>query len=347
MKKKKKIGDVCEIKFGKRIKRNEVEAESEYTGIKYPCYGGGDISFYMKEFNREGKNIIISRFGVSEKCVRIINGKFWLNDSGFTVHSNDEKKILTDYLGYYCYIVLQSKIFDISMGACQKNLQVDEFKNIEIPIPSLAIQETIVEQLDVLNSNIETCKKNVEEIRKIIKYYIDCQIKNEKAEEKTLGQISKIKYGGSKISKDEGEYPLYAGGVDFIKCINEYNVDKNTIIISRSGSAGYVNITFKKSFIANYGYYLDLQSEINAKYLYYYLKTYETVIRSLAKGTGQPNLNREDLKLVKVKIPSKDKQKKIVEYCDNLSNIITNIEQQIKNDKDLMKQIMNSYLNQK
>ncbi len=43
----------------------------------------------MNKYNREGLNIIISRFGVSENCVRIINDKIWLNDSGMTLHVNN------------------------------------------------------------------------------------------------------------------------------------------------------------------------------------------------------------------------------------------------------------------
>ena len=53
----------------------------------------------MDKFNREGKNLIISRFGVSEKCVRIIDDKFWLNDSGMTIHTKNDK---------YMQIVLNS-----------------------------------------------------------------------------------------------------------------------------------------------------------------------------------------------------------------------------------------------
>ena len=47
------LGDIIEIKYGKRIikKNNSIEQTEEY---KYPVYGGGDISFYTNEYNREG-----------------------------------------------------------------------------------------------------------------------------------------------------------------------------------------------------------------------------------------------------------------------------------------------------
>ena len=188
----KKIGEVCEIKFGKRIKKNEVEVDDNYTGTKYPCYGGGDISFYMKEYNREGKNLVISRFGISEKCVRIVDGKFWLNDSGFTLHTINEKKLSSDYLGYYCHMYLQSKIFNMSMGACQKNLQVDDFKCLEIPIPSINIQKEIVKNINKINDDNkllqEKIKKNNEIKSKVITNYFD-KIKNKEIEQSDNSEV--------------------------------------------------------------------------------------------------------------------------------------------------------------
>jgi type I restriction-modification system DNA methylase subunit/restriction endonuclease S subunit len=159
---KKKLGDVVEIKFGTRIKRDEVEATEE-SKIKYPCYGGGGISFYMNEFNREGKNLVISRFGVSEKCVRIINDKFWLNDSGMTIHTKYDKCI-QKFLNYIT-LLKQKDIYNLSAGACQKNINIDDFKNLLIPIPSKEIQEYIVTECEYYDNLIDTLKKENERLQ--------------------------------------------------------------------------------------------------------------------------------------------------------------------------------------
>jgi type I restriction enzyme M protein len=164
-----KINDICDIQFGKRIKRDNVEITDDYMGEKYPCYGGGDISFYMKEYNREGFNIVISRFGISEKCVRLIDCKFWLNDSGFTLKSNNENILNTKYLGYYFHVEMQKKIYSMSCGACQKNLQMDNFRSIEIPVPSLSAQNKIVERFDAIKNSI---KNRGIEYKKILKKYM-------------------------------------------------------------------------------------------------------------------------------------------------------------------------------
>ena len=45
----KKLGDLCEIKYGERITKKNDAVDDNYTGKKYPVYGGGDITFYTKK----------------------------------------------------------------------------------------------------------------------------------------------------------------------------------------------------------------------------------------------------------------------------------------------------------
>lgn len=158
-----KISSVCNINYGTRIKKSEEECPEDYQGKKYPCYGGGDISFYMKKFNREGFSILISRFGISKKCVRLIDTKFWLNDSGFTIVPKDEKVLNVKYLGYYFLLKMQDRIYNMARGACQKNLQMDHFKNFEIPIPPLVEQQKFVKYYENYKVKIGAMKKKMEE----------------------------------------------------------------------------------------------------------------------------------------------------------------------------------------
>lgn len=164
----KKLGDICEIKYGTRIVKKDI------TNGEFPCYGGGDISFYINEYNREGFNILISRFALSERCVRLLNIKFYLNDSGLTINSKD-KSILDKYIAHYLSNN-QDIIYNIARGTAQKNLDMEKFKNIEIPIPSLEDQEKII--------NIY---KEIEEIHKI--RFLD-KIEEEKKHIDLLNDIS-------------------------------------------------------------------------------------------------------------------------------------------------------------
>ncbi len=74
----------------------------------------------MDTFNRENR-VVVSRFGVSDQCVRYVADKFFLNDSGLTVATRDDKKLLQRFLDYQLFS-LNDKIYRLCRGTAQKNL---------------------------------------------------------------------------------------------------------------------------------------------------------------------------------------------------------------------------------
>lgn len=173
----KTISKLCNVKFGKRVKKDVVAVNDDYTGVKYPCYGGGNISFYMKEFNREGVNLLISRFGMSEKCVRLVNEKLWLNDSGFTLETNSDT-LLQKYLNYYILFTKQKYIFNISSGSCQKNINMNDFNNMKIKIPSIEKQNKIIEKCNDMMTSIQHTENQIQNNTEIIKNIMKEYLKN-------------------------------------------------------------------------------------------------------------------------------------------------------------------------
>ena len=90
----KTLGEVCCIDYGTRIvRKNNVEGE-------YPVYGSGRAMFSTETFNREGFNILIGRFALSLECVRFVNEKIFLNDSGLSIKPKTDI-LIHKYIGYY------------------------------------------------------------------------------------------------------------------------------------------------------------------------------------------------------------------------------------------------------
>jgi len=135
----KRLKEITEINYGTRI------TQKNNSGTKYPVYGGGDITFYTDNFNREN-TFIIGRFGVSEKCVRWVKEKFWLHDNGLSLKITDTG-VMEKYL-YYFLLSKQMEIFNASRGTAQRALSMDEFKNLTILIPPLETQKKIIEMGD-------------------------------------------------------------------------------------------------------------------------------------------------------------------------------------------------------
>lgn len=136
------LGNIIKINFGERITKQNQQ------GTKYPVYGGGGESFRTDNFNRENE-YVISRFAMSEKCVRCVKGQFWLMDSGGTFSINKEYRdsLNKDFIGKLL-LSRQCDIFMCARGGAQKNINVEHFYELKIPLPALEIQRQIVEELD-------------------------------------------------------------------------------------------------------------------------------------------------------------------------------------------------------
>lgn len=154
----KKLSELCDITYGDRI-------VNDNCGGEYPVYGGGGITFYTNKFNRAGPTIVISRFGVSPNCVRLIDNKFYLNDSGFSINSTT--KNTTDKYLYYYLINAQKSIYEYyTRGTAQLNISMDRFLNMDIPIPPIEFQEQLIKETECFENSIEF-------YRCAIKYYIN------------------------------------------------------------------------------------------------------------------------------------------------------------------------------
>jgi len=133
------LGDLIRVRFGERI------TKAKDLGALYPVYGGGGESFRTDGYNREDE-WVISRFAMSETCVRRVSGRFWMLDSGFTFDVT-APRVDKDYVGQV-FLNMQPTIFATSTQSAQKNIDIEGFKRLAIPVPPLAEQERIVEILD-------------------------------------------------------------------------------------------------------------------------------------------------------------------------------------------------------
>ena len=152
----KKLGDVCEINYGTRV------VQKKDGGTIYPVYGGGGATFKMDRYNREDC-VVVARFAMSNQCVRYVQGKFFLNDSGLSVRTKEEK-LSQEYLDK-CIFSLNDKIYSLGKGVAQKNLDMKEFRHLDINYPcSKDEQSRIVEELDQLSNIIEKKRQQLSEL---------------------------------------------------------------------------------------------------------------------------------------------------------------------------------------
>lgn len=144
-------------------------------------------------------------------------------------------------------------------------------------------------------------------------------------EYKTLNQIAtNFRYGKmpdkSKIT-DSGDYPVWSG-YRYVGFYAGKNVNKNEIVVVARGvgGTGDVKICKEDCFLTNLSIAFNVNEDINPLYVYYYYQIKN--LRYLDSGSAQSQITINDLKNVKIPIPSKNIQDKIVEVLNKLDQRI-------------------------
>ena len=320
----KTLGEVCNFQNGKRIVKGQVE-----TG-EYPVLGGGGFtSFYTNEYSREGKTCKISREGMSlHNCVMILNEKYYLNSQGFTINSKNYNIMINEYLWYYLDNN-KEQVFKCGRGTAQKAIDIDEFKSIKIPIPSLERQQEIVEECEQITKSKDTIILRKEQLKcdgiLFKKYYKHNELNEiyKNSEVKTLGEVCSIDYGTRIVKGNNtgGEYPVYGSGRAMFST-NTFNREGYNILVGRFAlSQECVRFVNEKIFLNDSGLTVKPKKEnLLHKYIGYYLLHNQSILYNLARGTAQKNLDVDEFKSIKIPIPSLENQEKVVAYYEQMTD---------------------------
>ncbi|MGE4511863.1 MAG: N-6 DNA methylase [Sulfurimonadaceae bacterium] len=157
----------------------------------------------------------------------------------------------------------------------------------------------------------------------------------------TLGSLAEIKKGKTITEKDakQGNVKVVAGGIDFAYFHNEANRSENIMTISASGAnAGYINY-WKEKIYASDCTTVYIKDKTTSLYVYNVLKTYQTLLFDLARGSAQPHVYPKDIEKFMVPLPPLEIQKQIVKECEIIDSevlkaneTIQTINQTIKDD---------------
>ena len=297
----------------------------------------------IKDYINNGENIFISNTSPLG-LIQYYNGKCTHSDLLYNIKlkENYKDKINIKFYYYYLKSIKEHIEKTYQKGACNKSLDKDNFNRMKIPVPKIEIQNEFVNKLDILYNHHTTNIKMINEYEEIKKIILWSFIKNIK-EFKRLGEICEFK-NGKNITRDkliDGEYLVVGGGKTPLGKHNEYNINENTIIISKDGAyAGYISMYDTKIFLSNHGIYIsDLQDIVIPKYVYYNMKLHlQNKLYSLQKGAAQPGINKKDLENINIQIPSLEIQEQIVNELNYYDTMINNLKQEnikIENNKIL------------
>lgn len=257
-------------------------------------------------------DVLISKDGTIGKVAYVNNLPLpaTLNSGVFLLRCDNE--ILTQK---YFYYILQSRIFksfinQTSAGSTITHLYQKDIVKFSFNIPkSKNSQHHIVNIMESVDSAISSLKKYRTKVNNMFNGALSKHFDSKNIDECLIEDILMLKKGkqfnGDKLTSD-GIYKMYNGGISYSGLLNNYNVSKNTIIISEGGnSCGFVNYITEDFWAGGHCYYAITNKKYNKKYLYYALKHSQEKMMKLRVGSGLPNIQKKSLYKFEIKM-SKD-----------------------------------------
>ncbi len=162
----------------------------------------------------------------------------------------------------------------------------------------------------------------------------------------SLADISVVQKGTSITERNVtfGEFPVIAGGKEPAYFHNVSNRDGNIITVSASGAnSGYLNY-FNTPIFASDCNTIKSKDErlISTNLIFQYLKSIQEHIYTLQRGQAQPHVYADDLTSIKIPLPSKEIQEKIVAEIEVLENHEKNSVIEVSNLKIVIGNIINN-----
>lgn len=267
----------------------------------------------------------------------------------------------------------QRGLIKISSATTQLKFNKTNLRNLDIPLPPLGVQKKIVAKLEKLLSKVDEAKKlrekSIESTNKLLSaelHRIFTEGKSKGWEEKNLKDISDYYIGLTYSPNDKSESGtivlrssnIQDGELDFNDIVrvttkikdNLWVKDGDILMCSRNGSKRLIG---KTAMIKNlnenmtFGAFMTIiRSEYNP-YLYWFFKSND-FFKQFQNGGG-PMINQITkymLNEIKVYIPEKTEQKKIVKRLDSLSEKIKKIQEHQAQTAEDLKSLEQSILHQ-
>lgn len=259
--------------------------------------------------------------------------------------------IRTEHNPYFVYNLVKTnsflnQFFESSIGGTgnQANVSTKSMESFSVYIPKSKEQRKIADLLRLLDERIATQNKIIEDLKKLKSAISENLFKAVNGDVVILSEICEIIKGkqvNGEFLSEKGKYYVMNGGTEPSGYYSDYNVEANTISISEGGnSCGYVQFNTSPFWSGGHCYTIQKIAEnVDYLYLYHYLKSKEDAIMKLRIGSGLPNIQKKDLAMFKIKIPTVEQQKAISTFLSSLERK-AEIEERIQNAMQKEKQYL-------
>nr|WP_321311270.1 restriction endonuclease subunit S [uncultured Campylobacter sp.] len=346
------LGDIAQIKRGERVTKSNLIDNGEFPVIS----GGVKPMGYLNKSNREANTITIAQYGTAG-YVDLQTQPFWANDVCYSVFPNE---ILNNKFLYYYLMKSQKYIYSLTRKAIPDNLPIENLKSVKIPVPSLEVQNKIVEVLDSFSSLVRSLVLEKTAREKQYKYYLNHLITNARNSRiLKLGEVCEFVRGGNFQKKDfldsgfacihYGQiYTHYGIWADKTKTFispelakKQKIANKNDIVMAIT-SENVEDVCKCTAWLGDEpvavgGHSTIIKHNQNAKFLSYYFHSnyFANFKPKIAQGVKVMEVYPKNLAKVEIPLPPLDEQERIVRILDSLNELANGLSAGIPKEIEL------------
>ena len=328
----------------KRILASQTNTEEGVPFYKIGTIGNAPDAYISKELFDDYKTkynyphkgeVMITCAGTVGKCV-IYDGKdAYYQDSNIVWIDNPSQCISNSFLYHLLAKVDWRKLNSTTII----RIYNDDLRNLKLSYPQIEEQKKISRLLSLLDERIATQNKIIDKLQSLIKGISSRIFASIQGIEYRMGDIVTITNGNSNVqdavtqSKD-GLYPFFDRSED-IKYLPTFLFDKEAIIYPGEGTE-FMPRYFKGKFALHQRCYaiFDFNEIINARFLYFYLKTRNSYFVKNAVGSTVPSLRLDTFQKLKVIIPPTKTQ-------HSVSSCLSSMEQKCNVEKKILYKLLN------
>lgn len=334
-----KLGEVCEIYTGGEPPKDTIKGDNKDEKHVYPVWANGkEVYGYSSTYKIDKDATVISSIGAN-------TGSIYFRKAYFTpiirlkVLVPKNNNLISKYLYYYL-----STVTFVVKSSSVPNMNANEVKKLEIPLPSLEVQNEIVRILDTFTAHTAELQAELQARKEQYEYYRNKLLTFDENDERVkwikLGEIGNTcmcKRIMKHQTSDIGEVPFFKIGTfgkeadAFIsyelydEYKNKYSFPrKGEILISASGTIGRTVIYDGQDAYfqdSNIIWIQNDESKVLNKYLYYY---YQIIEWNVEGGTIKRLYNTNLSKTI-IAYPPLSEQQRIISILDKFESLVNDL----------------------
>ena len=380
----KKLGEICEILDNKRkpINSSEREMRLNLSTQRFPYFGATGQVGFIADYIFDFEAILLGEDGAPfldffKKKAYIVSGKYWVNNHAHILKAING--ISTNH--FVCYFLNSINYAPYVSGTTRLKLNQESMKNIEILLPPLDEQNSIVKNIESCFKKIDFAISNFKKSKELIEIYKQSVLShafNGKLTNSNLNswQVKKLCDNsdimtGSTPPKNEpkfygNEYPFFKPtdlNDGYLVKFARDNLSEAGKQISRQLPPKSVLVTCIGATIGKTGLIRvegSCNQQINAivpkenllpEYVYFYVISaqFQNLILENASSTTLPILNKSKFEALPILLPPLSEQNLIVAQIEKrfkaADNALNLIEQNLKKAEILKQSILSKAFN--